>query len=154
MARSRLIIPLFLCFLFCWSSLTARQTQFSSEEITIIARYWEKEDDLIAASGNVEVHYQDVTILADGAEVDVETKDVFAWGNVTIRSPEEVVSCDEIRFNLDSTQGELKNVVGMVRIHRSKEQGLVQLWKGENNDLHTACSPLAIFLLPGELQKR
>jgi lipopolysaccharide assembly outer membrane protein LptD (OstA) len=115
MARSRLIIPLFLCFLFCWSSLTARQTQFSSEEITIIARYWEKEDDLIAASGNVEVHYQDVTILADGAEVDVETKDVFAWGNVTIRSPEEVVSCDEIRFNLDSTQGELKNVVGMVQ---------------------------------------
>jgi lipopolysaccharide assembly outer membrane protein LptD (OstA) len=115
MVRSKLIFLFLLLIFFSWSLLLGQQTQFTSEEITIIAHYWEKKGDLISASGDVEVHYQDITLLADGAEVDVETKDVYAWGNVTIRSLEEVVSCEEIRFNLDSSQGELKNVYGMVK---------------------------------------
>ena len=115
MAKSKLIYSFFLFVIFSCAFLFGQQTQFSSEEITLIARYWEKKDDLISATGNVEVHYKNITLLADGAEVDVETKDVYAWGNVTIRSPEEVVSCDEVRFNLDSSQGELKNVTGMIQ---------------------------------------
>jgi lipopolysaccharide assembly outer membrane protein LptD (OstA) len=115
MAKSKLIFPLFLVVIFSWTFLFGQQTQFSSEEITIIAHYWEKNDNLISASGDVEVHYQDITLLADGAEVDVETKDVYAWGNVTIRAPDEVVSCEEVRFNLDSSQGELKKVTGMIQ---------------------------------------
>ncbi|UCE41967.1 MAG: LPS-assembly protein LptD [Candidatus Aminicenantes bacterium] len=115
MAKSKLIFSLLLFTLFVWGFLLGQQTEFSSEEITIIARFWEKKGDLISATGNVEVHYKDITLLADGAEVDIETKDVFAWGNVTIRSPEENVSCEEMRFNLDSSQGQLKKVYGMVK---------------------------------------
>ncbi len=115
MAKSKLITSFLLFVLFSWTLLFSQQTQFSSEEVTIIARYWEKKEDLISATGNVEVHYQNITLLADGAEVDVETKDVFAWGNVTIRSPDEAVSCDEVRFNLDTSQGEFKNVTGMIQ---------------------------------------
>jgi LPS-assembly protein len=115
MAKSKVIFLFFLLFFFSWPFLFGQQTQFTSEEITIIAHYWEKKGDLISATGDVEVHYQNITLLADGAEVDVETKDVYAWGNVTIRSPEEVISCEEIRFNLDSSQGELKNVYGMIK---------------------------------------
>jgi len=96
MTKSKVILLFFLLFFFSWPFLFGQQTQFTSEEITIIAHYWEKKGDLISATGDVEVHYQNITLLADGAEVDVETKDVYAWGNVTIRSPEEVVSCEEI----------------------------------------------------------
>ena len=115
MVKSKLVFPLLLFFLLTGRSLFPQQTEFTSEEITIIARFWEKKGDLISASGNVEVHYKNITVLADGAEVDIETKDVFAWGNVTIRSPEENVRCEEMHFNLDSTQGQLKDVYGMVK---------------------------------------
>jgi LPS-assembly protein len=115
MARSTRIF-LYIAFVFISTAyLIGQQTQFSSEEITIIANYWEKNGDLISATGNVEVHYQNITLMADGAEVDVETKDVYAWGSVSISSPDETVSCDEIRFNLDSSQGELKNVFGLIQ---------------------------------------
>ncbi len=115
MDKSKRILLVLLLVFFFWGFLSGHQTQFSSEKITIIARYWEKNGDLISASGNVEVHYQNITMLADGAEVDIETKDVYAWGNVVIRSPEEHVSCEEVRFNLDSTQGELKNGFGLIQ---------------------------------------
>lgn len=115
MAKSKLILLCLLSVFFSRAYLSGQQTQFSSGEITIIARHWEKNGDLISATGDVEVHYSDVTLLADGAEVNIETKDVFAWGNVTIVSPEENVSCTEIRFNLDSSQGELKKVHGMIQ---------------------------------------
>ena len=115
MAKYKLIFPLLLFIFFSWGFLFGQQTEFSSEKIKIIARFWEKKGDLISATGNVEVHYKNVTIIADGAEVDIETKDVYAWGNVTIRSPEEIVSCEEMRFNLDSSQGELKKVFGMIQ---------------------------------------
>jgi len=115
MSKSKLIFLLFFFVFFSWTFLSGQQTKFSSEEITIIARHWEKKGDLLSATGNVEVYYQNITLLADGAEVDIETKDVFAWGNVTILSPEENTSCEEIRFNLDSSQGELKNVTGMIQ---------------------------------------
>ena len=115
MAKSKRIFLSFLFLFFSWAFLSAQQTQFSSGEIKIIARHWEKKGDLISATGNVEVHYSDIILLADGAEVDIETKDVFAWGDVSIVSPEETTSCDEIRFNLDSRQGELKNVYGQIK---------------------------------------
>ncbi len=115
MAKSKLIFPLLLFIFFSWGFLFGQQTEFSSEEIKIIARFWEKKGDLISATGNVEVHYKNVTIFADGAELDIETKEMYAWGNVTIRSPEENVSCEEARFNLDSTKGELKKVYGMIQ---------------------------------------
>lgn len=115
MSKCTVIFWLFLSALFVCDPLIAQQTEFSSEEIRIIARSWEKKGDLIHASGNVEVHYKNITLLADGVEVDVETKDVFAWGNVTIRSPEEVVSCEEMRLNLESSQGHLENVYGLVQ---------------------------------------
>jgi LPS-assembly protein len=115
MAKSKLILPLLLFSLLAWGSLLAQQTEFSSEEITVIARFLEKKGDLISATGNVEVHYKNVTLLADGAEVDIETKDVSAWGNVTIVSPEENIRCEQMRFNLDTSAGELSNVYGMVQ---------------------------------------
>lgn len=115
MVQSKLIFPFFLILSLSWALLFGQQTQYSSEELTIIARYWEKKGDVISASGNVEVHYRDITLLADGAEVDVETKDVFAWGDVSIIAPDENVRFEEIRFNLDSYQGEGRNVTALIQ---------------------------------------
>ncbi|MFQ5722053.1 MAG: LPS-assembly protein LptD [Candidatus Aminicenantales bacterium] len=81
----------------------------------IIAHYKEKIKELLVATGNVEVHYKEIKLLADRIEINTETKDVYAEGNVVIQMPNEVMSAESIHFNLDSSQGELKKVFGMVQ---------------------------------------
>ncbi len=70
---------------------------------------------MVFATGNVEIHYKDVKLFADSAELNTETKDVYAVGNVLIQLPEEVVSAEEIRMNLDSLQGNLQKGFGMIQ---------------------------------------
>ena len=74
---------------------------------------------MVFATGDVEIHYKDVKLFADSAELNTETKDVYAEGNVLIQLPEEVVSAEEIRMNLDSLQGNpapaIINLFGLIR---------------------------------------
>ncbi len=93
----------------------SQEADSSSEPITIIANYKEKIKELVFATGNVEIHYKDVKLFADSAELNTETKDVYAEGNVLIQLPEEVVSAEEIRMNLDSLQGNLQKGFGMIQ---------------------------------------
>jgi lipopolysaccharide assembly outer membrane protein LptD (OstA) len=95
--------------------LLSQEADSSSEPITIIANYKEKIKEMVFATGNVEIHYKDVKLFADSAELNTETKDVYAVGNVLIQMPEEVVSAEEIRLNLDSLQGNLKKGFGMIQ---------------------------------------
>jgi LPS-assembly protein len=116
MVTSKPILCLILFIIIMSGGFLFGQVQeFSSEEITIKAQFWEKKDNRISATGNVEIHYKDMALLADAVEIDTETKDVHAWGNVTLRSPEENVSCEEAQVNLDSGQGELKTVFGLIQ---------------------------------------
>ena len=115
MVTSKAILSLILSVLVSGGFFFGEAQEFSSEEIRIKAQFWEKKDNRISATGNVEILYKDMALLADTAEVDTETKDVHAWGNVTLRSPDENVSCEEAHFNLDSGQGELKTVFGMIQ---------------------------------------
>ena len=83
--------------------------------ITVIARSQEGKDDHVIASGNVEVHYKNLKLFADRIDLNAETKDVFAEGNVVIQLPEEVIKGDTIFFNLDSSRGNIENVFGMMQ---------------------------------------
>ncbi len=86
-----------------------------SEEVKIIAAHSERVEKRIVASGNVEVIYKNIKLLADRIELDTESKDVFASGNVVLQTPDEVISAEEIRFNLHSSEGELRKVFGMIQ---------------------------------------
>jgi LPS-assembly protein len=83
--------------------------------ITFLARNWEKKENRIFASGNVEIHYKDVKLFADEVDINTETKDVFAKGNVVIQVPGQVVSADSIFYNMDSHQGKYEHVNGMIQ---------------------------------------
>ena len=91
------------------------QEQIEAEGVKIIARYYEKTEERVFARGNVEIHYQNLTLLADNIEYIIETKDVRAWGNVTILLPDEVVSSEEVTLNLNSSEGELKKAFGVIQ---------------------------------------
>ena len=95
--------------------LLSQETELRPGEIMVIAHYKEKIKERLLATGNVEVHYKNIKLLADRVELNTETRDVYAEGNVVIQMPNEVMSAEKIHFNLDSSQGELKKVFGMVQ---------------------------------------
>jgi lipopolysaccharide assembly outer membrane protein LptD (OstA) len=85
-------------------------------QVVVLAQNWDKTEDRIFASGNVEVQYKDIKLFADRVEVNTKTKDVFASGNVVLQSPpEEVVSAEKLFYNLESRQGRLDQAFGMVQ---------------------------------------
>jgi len=96
---------------------TVRETKTEDKEapITVLARTWEKTKDRIFAQGDVEVHYKDLKLFADQVEVNTETKDVNAVGNVVIQSPSQVISADKAFYNLDSREHKLERVNGMIQ---------------------------------------
>ena len=87
----------------------------AEEEVTVLARNYEYREKRVFASGEVEIHYKNIKLLADEVEVNTETKDVFARGNVVIVLPDEVISGDTIFYNLDSREARIENASGMVQ---------------------------------------
>ncbi len=83
--------------------------------ITFLARTWERTEKRIFATGDVEVHYKNLKVFADQVEINTETKDVFAKGNVVIQLPTEVVRCESLFYNLDSHQGQMEKANGMMQ---------------------------------------
>jgi LPS-assembly protein len=97
------------------SSSLEQQPTGAEAPVTVLAQNYERKEKRIFASGNVEVHYKDLKLLADEVEVNTETKDVFAKGNVVLVLTDEVVSGDAIFYNLDSHQGKIEHASGMVQ---------------------------------------
>jgi lipopolysaccharide assembly outer membrane protein LptD (OstA) len=87
----------------------------SASPVEVIAHTKERIGDRIIASGDVEIHYGEIKLFADWIELNMETKDVLARGSVHIHLTNEVISMEEVQLNLNSSQGELKKVHGMVQ---------------------------------------
>ncbi|MBP1767845.1 MAG: OstA-like protein, partial [Candidatus Aminicenantes bacterium] len=85
-----------------------KRTESADSSITVLARTWDKSQDRIFAQGDVELHYKDLKLFADELEVNTETKDVNAVGNVVIQSPNQVISADKAFYNLDSREHKLE----------------------------------------------
>jgi len=94
-----------------------RQTRSEDKDspITVLARTWDKTKDRIFAQGDVELHYKDLKLFADQVEVNTETKDAIAVGNVVIQSPNQVISADKAFYNLDSREHKLERANGMIQ---------------------------------------
>ena len=132
MLKKSLLVPFFVFAYFTANFLSAQEP-----ELKLKAHSWEKTEERIYAVGNVEITYKNLKLFADKVELNTETKDVVAEGNVVIQMPQEVISAEEIRFNLDSKEGILKNAHGMAQpsinyeaesIER-KEEGVYQFKK-------------------------
>ena len=115
MLKSKTAFLLLILFFSAGKIFPQTQAGLSSGEIRIIAHYKEKIKEQIIASGNVEIHYKNIKLFADRIELNLESKDVYAEGQVLIQTPDEVVSCEKIFFNLDSSQGKLEKAHGMIQ---------------------------------------
>ena len=73
-----------------------------------------KRDDYAVLSGNVHIHYQDIDLQADQADIDLGTRDVIALGNVVIDQGPRRLTGTAGTFNLESKTGTLKLATGRV----------------------------------------
>ena len=113
---SKNIAAIILTFaLFLAANLFGQQEVSFEGGVEILANHIEKEKERIFATGNVEIHYENIKIFADRIELNTETKDVFAEGNVVVQLPDEQLSVEEIRFNLDTMQGIFQRGFGLIQ---------------------------------------
>jgi LPS-assembly protein len=92
-----------------------KRAESEDSSITVLARTWDKSKDRIFAEGEVELHYKDLKLFADQVEVNTETKDVQAVGNVVIQTPDQVISAEKAFYNLDTREHRLETANGMVQ---------------------------------------
>ena len=85
------------------------------QEVRIIYRSMKREQDLIIAEKDVEIHYRDLEVFADRVEYNTKTKDILAEGNVVIRMPKEVVSAERVIGNLDTRMFKMEKASGMLQ---------------------------------------
>ncbi len=79
----------------------------SSGRVAISARSLARVEaqHLVIARGDVEIHYQNVTLLADEVRLHTDTKDLVATGNVVLKENKGSLACDKLEFNLDTKKG-------------------------------------------------
>lgn len=115
MHRYKFVLVYIIICLFSGIFVFSQESTFTTGDLIVKANYWEQIKNRIVARGNVEVRYKQIVLFADGIEIDTETKEVFAEGSVVIQLPNEVMECESIHFNMDSSEGEFKKVFGMVQ---------------------------------------
>ena len=85
------------------------------ETIQLSARYQEKNGPVWLASGEVELRFGSLTLLADRLQVNSETYEVVAEGQVTLQLPAEVITCENLFYNLKTGEGRLEGVRAISR---------------------------------------
>ena len=68
---------------------------------------YERDPNRYEAHGQVRIARGDLSLQSDHAQLDMVTKDMMAWGNVTLREGEDVLECERLELNLDTRLGKI-----------------------------------------------
>ena len=102
MRKSSWLIPVFALLLpVCgWAQLG----NFGDVPVDIQATETSFENGIAIGEGNVQIHYQDVSIYSDRAEYNADTRDVLLIGNIRIYTKDNVFTGQRALYNLESKQ--------------------------------------------------
>jgi LPS-assembly protein len=73
-----------------------------------------KRNDYAVLTGNVQVHYQDLDLTADHVEIDLNTKQVVAQGNVILDQGPKRMTGTTLNFDLDTKTGKMLEATAYV----------------------------------------
>lgn len=73
-----------------------------------------RREDYAVLSGGVEVHYEDLTLTAERAEIDLETRQVTAAGEVILDQGPRRLTGETLTFDLDTKTGTLTEATAFV----------------------------------------
>ncbi len=80
----------------------------------ILADRIEQNGNIISAWGRVRVFYRDLILLADHVELNSETRDTLAEGQVSLRLPNELITAGQMTVNLDTALGRMSDAFGLM----------------------------------------
>lgn len=97
--------------------INSKRTDKNSQEepIKLFARNQEKRGEIVLASGDVELHFRNIVLLAEEIQLNTSTYEVIASGHVTLQHPSEIISCDRLVYNLETHEGKMDNVQSIAR---------------------------------------
>ncbi len=94
----------------------AAQAEAADGQLQVLARtHGKTKEGRVFAFGDVEIRYKDARLFADHVEIDPETKDVVAEGNIAIHLPDEVISAERVTGNLETKTFKLEKAKGMIQ---------------------------------------
>jgi lipopolysaccharide assembly outer membrane protein LptD (OstA) len=99
-------------------------TQAGDKDVRILYGSLRREQDLVIAEKDVEIHYKDLELFADRVEYNTKTKDVLAEGNVVIRMPKEVISAERAVGNIETKMFRIEKASGLLQptiFYRARE---------------------------------
>lgn len=102
--------------------------QARHEEPVVYADHKTIGEKALRATGNVEVLWQEYVLYADAIDFDLERRELFAEGRVTLASQDMVLNGEKLLFNLKTQRGELLAVDGLASpVVRFRTERLEQL---------------------------
>ncbi len=97
------------------SAPTGFARRAAEDTIRLLARLQEKHGPVWLAQGEVELRFGQLVLLADRLQVNSESYEVVAEGQVTLQLPSEVVACERLTYNLMTGEGKLEGVRAITR---------------------------------------
>lgn len=104
---SLLSILIFLVFVLTSKSFSAYEVNIKADSLT-----YQQDDEIITASGNVELEWTGKIIKADNIEMQIKNNHLKAEGNVEISEEKSLLLSDKIQYDMDKEHGELEDTFG------------------------------------------
>ena len=111
-----------LLFIFASSAFCAYEVTIKADSLT-----YQQDDEVITASGNIELEWTGKIIKADNIEMRIKDQQLTAEGNVEVSEEKSLLMSDKIQYDMAKEQGELDNTFGTSSSIFFKAEKMVKL---------------------------
>ncbi len=88
---------------------------------------YQQDDEVVNASGNVELDWTGKIIKADNIEMKIKTQQLQANGNVEIKEKNNILFSDNVHYDMAKEQGELEDTSGTTSSMYFKAQKMIKI---------------------------
>ena len=103
------LLTILICsfFLFTSSLFCAYEVNIKADSLT-----YQQDDEILNASGNVELEWTGKIIKADNIEMHIKDQHLAAEGNVEISEEKSLLLSDKVQYDMDKEHGDLEKTFG------------------------------------------
>ena len=98
---------MFFVFIFTSSVLSSYEVNIKADSLT-----YQQDNEIITASGNVELEWTGKIIKADNIEMRIKDKNLTAEGNVELSEEKSKIFSDKIEYDIENEHGDIHNSLG------------------------------------------
>ena len=102
-----LSILFLIIFMFTSKSFCAYEVNMKADSVT-----YQQDDEIINASGNVEIEWTGKIIKADNIKMKIKAQKLQASGNVEIKEKDNFLCSNNVSYDMAKEQGELEDTLG------------------------------------------